>query len=314
MTSATVRRSGAILVAAVLLASLAVVTTAAPASAKPTCRGKPATIVGTSKGEVIKGTPKADVIVARGGNDVVYGRGGDDIICGNRGNDRLVGGAGDDRLRGQYGRDRLVGGGGEDWLLGGPGADRLLGGMGHDLLDGGYGSDVCRPGPASGPHRHCEDVPSVTPRNLAIAFSDLDGNHRYGPGDVLISRLFDTNGDGIASKGDTIHMGKYPVDTEMTAFVDWGVKTHTVQEGGPTGFGYLMAHTVGNGYHSWGGDGYAESIVGSTGSTYTSIHDGYDGDWLRLEPTSPSHPAAKDWQSGSGEHRDRRFIDVVVYP
>jgi hypothetical protein len=126
MTSATARRSGAILLSAMMFASLAAVTAAAPASARA---------ARTISGVAPEGT--------------------------------------------------------------------ACGGKGPDDLDGGYRHDVCRPGPAADPHAGCEDVPPVTPRNLAIAFSDLDGNHRYGPGDVLISRLFDTNGDGIPSKGDT---------------------------------------------------------------------------------------------------------------
>ena len=241
-------RGIAVIVSAVLLASLAVVTTAAPVAAKPTCAGKPATIVGTAKDDIIKGTKRRDVIVAGAGNDRVRGQGGNDLICGGPGNDRLLGNAG---------RDTLLGGLGADLLRGGSGNDRLLGGDGRDYLDGRDGRDECVQGPGSGPHKWCEVYPKVTPRNLAIAFSDLDGDKRYGAGDVLISRLFDTNGDGIPSAGDTVFMGQYPIDFEMTAFDDWGVETHMVKryrardwEGLPYDFRLLWV-TVPDGMLVW---------------------------------------------------------------
>lgn len=70
-----------------------------------TCRGRPATIVGTAGKDRIRGTAKADVIVALGGNDVVKGRGGNDVICGGAGKDKLDGGAGKDVLVGGPGKD-----------------------------------------------------------------------------------------------------------------------------------------------------------------------------------------------------------------
>ena len=69
MIGAMAQRFATVFVLAILLASMAAPTTASPVSAKPTCQYKPATIVGTAKGEVIRGTPGRDVIVARGGHD-----------------------------------------------------------------------------------------------------------------------------------------------------------------------------------------------------------------------------------------------------
>lgn len=337
MTSAAVRRAGAILVSALLLASLAAVTIAAPAAAKPTCMGKPATIVGTSKGEVIRGTSGRDVIVALGGNDVVYGHGGYDLICGGPGHDRLVGGRGRDHLYGNTGKDRLLGGAGRDYLYGGPGRDtlnggsatdylrggpdddRLNGGQGHDHLEGNLGYDHCHPGPGAGPHYFCEDVPSLPRRNLAIAWSDLDGNHRYGPGDVLINRLFDTNGDGIPSPGDTIYTGRAPIDFAMTAFTDWGVESLTVEKVVNYGVGGMRVETGGYRVHSWGdSDEYHE--YGTAPAYATSwLRDsciGCRGDYfIRLDPESPSQPSIRVAQVGNRNSAgDQRFIDVVVYP
>jgi Tol biopolymer transport system component len=107
----------------------------------PLCQGRPATIVGTARGDVLRGTPRADVIVALGGNDRVRGLGGNDRICAGGGADRVEGGGGADRLAGAAGKDLLLGGAGHDLLLGGAGADALRGGPGKDRLTGGRGRD-----------------------------------------------------------------------------------------------------------------------------------------------------------------------------
>jgi RTX calcium-binding nonapeptide repeat (4 copies) len=120
MERSTLRRAGALLVSAALLASLSIAAvTPAASAAKPTCAGKVATIV--SRKAVINGTAKADVIVAKGtGSNIINGKGGADRICG------------------------------------GPGNDKLLGGPGKDILNGGSGLDDCRPGGGSGSVRGCE--------------------------------------------------------------------------------------------------------------------------------------------------------------
>jgi uncharacterized delta-60 repeat protein len=63
------------------------------------CLGRPATIVGTRRGEVLRGTRRADVIAALGGNDTVRAGRGDDLVCGGQGQDHLLGGTGRNRLR-----------------------------------------------------------------------------------------------------------------------------------------------------------------------------------------------------------------------
>jgi Tol biopolymer transport system component len=98
------------------------------------CAGVRATIVGTSRRDVIRGTGKRDVIAALGGNDLVRGLGGNDLICLGAGADRALGGPG---------ADRILGGPGRDVLLGGPGPDRLLGQAGRDRALGGPGRDRC---------------------------------------------------------------------------------------------------------------------------------------------------------------------------
>jgi uncharacterized protein len=98
--------------------------------AKPTCRGRAATIVGTAGRDVIRGTKKRDVIVALGGRDVVVAGNGNDLVCAGRGKDLVRAGNGD---------DTVLGGRGDDRLFGGMGNDRLIGGSGRDVLHQGRG-------------------------------------------------------------------------------------------------------------------------------------------------------------------------------
>ena len=122
-------RAAGLVALGVLLPTL---TAAGAAAATPTCRGVPATIVGTADVDVLLGTPGADVIVAFAGSDTVRGRGGDDLVCGGDGADRLYGGTGADRLYGGRGQlilaDRSGGHLEHDHLTGGPGDDLLVGG------------------------------------------------------------------------------------------------------------------------------------------------------------------------------------------
>jgi trypsin len=97
-----------------------------PAAEPPTCKGKPATIVGTSGNDVPNGTPDKDVIVGLGGNDKLSGLAGNDLICGGSGKDTLKGGKGTDKLFGEAGNDTLTGGPGKDKLKGGPGKDKQV--------------------------------------------------------------------------------------------------------------------------------------------------------------------------------------------
>lgn len=121
-----------------------------------TCRGVPATLVGTSGNDVLLGTGGPDVIVAFGGNDRIVARAGRDLICAGRGNDYIGAGTAADKVFAGPGRDRLLGRGGPDLLKGAGGNDSLKGGRGSDRLRGGRGFDVCRGGPGRDSIRGCE--------------------------------------------------------------------------------------------------------------------------------------------------------------
>jgi Ca2+-binding RTX toxin-like protein len=94
-----------------------------PSGAPATCRGKPATIVGTNGSDARTGSQGPDVIVALGGNDTLSGLGGNVVICAGAGKDTLKGGKGKDSLLGQKGKDALKGGPGRDLCKGGKGRD-----------------------------------------------------------------------------------------------------------------------------------------------------------------------------------------------
>jgi Ca2+-binding RTX toxin-like protein len=97
-----------------------------PIAPTPTCKGKPATILGTSGNDVRKGTSGKDVMVGLGGNDKLSGFAGNDLICGGAGKDTLKGGKRNDKLYGNAGQDTLKGGPGKDKLKGGPGKDKQV--------------------------------------------------------------------------------------------------------------------------------------------------------------------------------------------
>lgn len=122
----------------------------------PTCRGVPATVVGTSGNDELLGTTGPDVIVAFGGNDRIVSRAGRDLICAGPGNDYIGAGTAADMVFAGPGRDRLLGRGGPDLLKGSGGNDVLKGGRGADRLRGGHGFDVCRGGPGRDSIHGCE--------------------------------------------------------------------------------------------------------------------------------------------------------------
>jgi RTX calcium-binding nonapeptide repeat (4 copies) len=98
-----------------------------PGQAPVTCKGLPATIVGTDGNDARTGSLGRDVIAGLGGNDTLSGLGGKDVICGGAGKDLLKGGKGADSLLGQKGKDALKGGPGKDLCKGGKGKDTATG-------------------------------------------------------------------------------------------------------------------------------------------------------------------------------------------
>jgi len=128
------------------------------------CKGKVATIVGTSGNDNMQGTPGNDVIHGLGGNDIIYGGGGNDIICGGNGADKLYGNTGNDTLDGGAGNDKLRDAYGNNVFYGGAGNDLLKGGTGKDQLEGGAGTDDCSGGGGGDTYTGCEKMPPMVQR------------------------------------------------------------------------------------------------------------------------------------------------------
>jgi uncharacterized repeat protein (TIGR01451 family) len=121
-----------------------------------TCRGVPASIVGTGGNDALVGTIGRDVIAAFGGDDSIASLSGRDLVCAGRGSDRVGAGSAADRVFGGPGNDRLLGRGGPDVLRGGAGGDLLKGQRGNDRLRGGSGKDRCLGGAGADSIRGCE--------------------------------------------------------------------------------------------------------------------------------------------------------------
>jgi uncharacterized repeat protein (TIGR01451 family) len=121
-----------------------------------TCRGIPATIVGTAADNTIVGGGGRDVIAALGGNDTVVSQAGRDLICAGGGNDHVGSGSAADRVFGGTGSDRLLGRGGPDVLMGNAGNDLLKGNRGADRLRGGRNLDRCFGGAGADSLKGCE--------------------------------------------------------------------------------------------------------------------------------------------------------------
>jgi Ca2+-binding RTX toxin-like protein len=147
-----VRRHGALLLSATIVAVLAIPSMAHATTRGAFCNGYHTTIFGTdgvdSPDTGFVGTSADDVMHAFDGDDVVWGdpspgdpASGNDVLCGDKGNDSLMGGAGADVLIGAGDMDSIEGGSGGDELSGGSAADTLSGGPGNDLLFGGAGND-----------------------------------------------------------------------------------------------------------------------------------------------------------------------------
>jgi hypothetical protein len=317
MRTTRLRHALAVVTASAVLAAMSAAAFAAPASAaKPMCDGKVATIVGTAKGEIIRGTARADVIVARGGHDKIYARGGNDTICAGLGNDLVMAGPGIDRVFGQAGRDKLYGG---------PGPDYIEGQLDDDTLVGGIGYDTCLQGPGTGPWITCE-LPVPEPPTLVIAYSDVNTNHVYDTGDVMISKIVDTNKDNKVSAGDTILMGQYPTSPNVirpaqlrSQFEDWKVKTHSDLVASADLDALADVVTVRNSsgsYFYWyrlsatQDDAYWEE---NSTATYTSqVWDDKDAgadDWVYTQLASPSQPNSAIYVVTDGLGDDG-FIDV----
>ncbi len=158
----------------------------------------------------------------------------------------------------------------------------------------------------------------VLPKVLALAFTDLDGDHAFGGNDVLIARLSDTDDDKVPSAGDTVEMGRYPTNLTPSAgdFADWNVRSHVVKG---VSFATTERVTVRSaaGLHIWVAKASAEWFEDMDDSADTDFQDGLAegaGDGLYIELGSPSQPSTAVRPADLNRPSDDTFIDVVIDP
>jgi hypothetical protein len=161
----------------------------------------------------------------------------------------------------------------------------------------------------------CDPKDSLTEpaKDLVVAYSDLDADHAFGPADVLIAKVVDSNSSGVPDPGDRIVMGRYPTDLNATEFADWGIDSHAVDAAYPSP-DTLMVLTAGGDSHIWqieAGRGRESYIEGSTSGAISDLVDwfGMNEDKLLAELGSPSQPgiAVDTLAERTG---DDRFIDI----
>ncbi len=328
MMAQHLRRTGALLVSAALsLASLAPPWPRPPVRPSPRARARPRPSWARPEGEVIKGTKKADVIVARGGHDRIYGLGGNDTICGGPGNDRILGAAGNDLLFGQAGAtSSSVGPGVTACSVVPPTtASRVVRATMPACRDqvSGCGSAVsvrrscrcrCRCRRPRGRRSSRSRASSSSPTRTSMA---LDG---YSTGDVMISKIVDTNSDGVVSKDDTIKMGRYPKNTHPGPgdFADWTETSHVIDEVFYADQTEVLVTTTIGATHGWWADSpdpneydeYSEWLMGLSDFEDKKGPDLIDS--VEVQADSPSRPVTEIPDVSAEGPDDDWFIDVEL--
>jgi len=155
---------------------------------------------------------------------------------------------------------------------------------------------------------------------FALAFSNLDGVAGFNPlTDVLVAKLVDTNQDNTADAGDTVLMGRYPINFAASAFGTWGVTTHTVATVDEADSVVVRVFDSAGARFEWqgatgGGAAYVESNRKATSQflDFFGFPCALD-DVLGVFPGSPSQPST----AATGnvcDGTDDTFIDAVLTP
>ncbi|MFL5724235.1 MAG: hypothetical protein ACJ78H_12680, partial [Chloroflexota bacterium] len=157
---------------------------------------------------------------------------------------------------------------------------------------------------------------------LAIAWTDVDGNHTYESAvDTLIAELVDSDEDGVASTGDTVIADRYPLNADASRFGAFLLKSETVTSVEDVGFGVNV--TIPSGVISWQHFSTVEGLqfAAGNGSGNPVLLDGTNSDLdctgdasdaVIVEVGGTLHPDtnAEDFVC---DHADNRFIDVLVH-
>ena len=165
-------------------------------------------------------------------------------------------------------------------------------------------------------------------RIFATAFTNLDGVAGFSrTADVLIAELIDSNRDNAVNAGDTVHMGRYPLDLTATTFGSFAVTSHTVTgdpdlnatnatvlSGGPSFFTWsvLPFDTEGEMYQENPSNDHQTLLIDTRHDSGGNCRDFPDA--IYADPTSPSQPsvAVPVGTVGSCDASDQTFVDVTL--
>jgi hypothetical protein len=171
------------------------------------------------------------------------------------------------------------------------------------------------------------------PKELVVAFTDLNGNHTYDGAnvDVLIAAIVDTNRDNAVSDGDTITFGDYPLNFDPQSTTDFG----TLQAGditiGPdiisVSDDQVSVTRLGDFHISWASPGaipgsdieffFAQSVSanGTEVLLSDSITDTSQQDFLFADASAAStftDPTTSIFQFGATANGDQGFVDIFI--
>ena len=153
---------------------------------------------------------------------------------------------------------------------------------------------------------------------LAVAYTDVNGNHKFDAKDTLIAGLIDTNKDHTVSLGDTVTFGTYPHLSGKEAGTYLSNDSIVTSVGTPTSEGVVVG--VADGQVGWFHVPTAEVLFTATNSGLESqFQDDFTttggGDFVFADsnvngPGDPETGLANDTVLRSG---DQPFIDVDLF-
>jgi hypothetical protein len=167
-----------------------------------------------------------------------------------------------------------------------------------------------------------KEVPMAKDKFLAVAFTDLDGNHHFNANkDALMAAVVDTNHDKTVSIGDTVQFGTYPLHVDGTAGT--GSFTHadstvtSVSDATPTFVEVGVMEGSLTWGHSPGADAFQSSIDSNMGTIIEvaigDIFTSTKGDSIVANP-GLGGPAAPDTAVSDSHLQpgDQPFLDVFI--
>ena len=164
---------------------------------------------------------------------------------------------------------------------------------------------------------------------LAVVYTDIDGVDGYDESvDVLISKLLDTNDDGVPSVGDTVVNNQYPLDFGPTQYGNLQVATQNVTAIVFTDPGAVIVAV------DWDGTGLAKVAIWDarpefsyeaygqidydlSGEPQMLVHDDHGGssyadvDGIEVGLDAPNAPDTAVNMS-QDDPADRSFLDVRI--